>query len=206
VLIIGFGRFGQVVSQCLLSQGVDVTAIDNDSEMIDAAGRFGFKLYYGDGTRLDVLRAAGAESVQMIAVCVNDRAAATRIVDLVNEQFPDTKLYVRSYDRQHTLELISKGVNFELRETFESALSFGRSALEGLGVDSERAQAVEDEVRKRDLERLALQQAGGLLAGVDKLLNKPKPIPEPLVVPGRRARGINPEAETIIRESENKVL
>lgn len=202
VLIIGFGRFGQIVSQCLLTQGVDVTAIDDDPEMIESAGRFGFRVYYGDGTRLDVLRAAGAGSVQMIAVCVEDRATATRIVDLVNEQFPDTKLYVRSYDRAHTLELIAKGVNFELRETFESALSFGRSALEGLGVDPERAQAVEDDVRKRDLERLALQQAGGLLAGADILLKKPRP--EPLVVPGRRARGINPEAETIIRESENK--
>jgi voltage-gated potassium channel Kch len=204
VLIIGFGRFGQVVSQCFLSQGVDVTAIDNDSEMIDAAGRFGFKVYYGDGTRLDVLRAAGAERVKLIAVCVGNRDAASRIVDLVNEQFPDTKLYVRAYDRGHSLELIAKGVNFELRETFESALSFGRAALEGLGVDAERAAAVEDEVRRRDLERLGLQQAGGLLAGVDKLLNKPKPLPEPLVVPGRRARGINPEAETIIRDAESK--
>jgi monovalent cation:proton antiporter-2 (CPA2) family protein len=202
VLVIGFGRFGQVVSQCLLTQGVDVTAIDDDSEMIDAAGRFGFKVYFGDGTRLDVLRAAGAERVQMIAVCVDNRETASRIVDVVNEQFPDTKLYVRSYDRAHTLELIAKGVNFELRETFESALAFGRSALEGLGVDSERAQAIEEDVRRRDLERLALQQAGGLLAGVDKLLNKPQP--EPLVVPGRRARGINPEAETIIREAESK--
>lgn len=202
VLIVGFGRFGQIVSQCLLTQGVDVTAIDDDPEMIDAAGRFGFKVYYGDGTRLDVLRAAGAGNVQMIAVCVDDRATATRIVDLVNEQFPDTKLYVRSYDRAHTLELIAKGVNFELRETFESALSFGRSALEGLGVDQERAQAVEDDVRRRDLQRLAVQQAGGLLAGVDILLRKPRP--EPLVVPERRAKGINPEAETIIRESESK--
>jgi len=202
VLIIGFGRFGQIVSQCLLSQGVDVTAIDSDSEMIESAGRFGFRVYYGDGTRLDVLRAAGAERVQLIAICVDDRAAASRIVDVVNEQFPDTKLYVRSYDRAHTLELIAKGVNFELRETFESALSFGRSALEGLGVDSEHAQAIEDDVRRRDLERLALQQAGGLLAGVDILLKKPRP--EPLVVPERRAKGINPEAETIIRESESK--
>ncbi|MBZ0148221.1 MAG: cation:proton antiporter, partial [Pseudorhodoplanes sp.] len=204
VLIIGFGRFGQIVSQCFLTQGVDVTAIDSDSEMIDAAGRFGFKVYYGDGTRLDVLRAAGAGRVPLIAVCVNERETTTRIVDLVNEQFPDTRLYVRSYDRTHTLDLIKRGVNFELRETLESALSFGRAALEGLGVDAERAQAVEDDVRKRDLERLALQQAGGLLAGVDKLLKKPKPVPEPLVVPGRRARGINPEAETIIRESESR--
>ena len=202
VLIIGFGRFGQIVSQCFLTQGVDVTAIDSDSEMIDAAGRFGFKVYYGDGTRLDVLRAAGAGRVPLIAVCVDNRETATRIVDLVNEQFPDTRLYVRSYDRGHALELIKKGVNFELRETFESALSFGRAALEGRGVDAERARAVEDDVRRRDLERFALQQAGGLLVGTDLWLRKPQP--EPLVIPGRRARGINPEAETIIRESENK--
>ena len=203
VLIVGFGRFGQIVSQCLLTQGVDVTAIDNDPEMIDAAGRFGFRVYYGDGTRLDVLRAAGAGRVRLIAVCVNDSATATRIVDSVNEQFPDTKLYVRAFDRTHTLELIAKKVNFELRETFESALSFGKATLEGLGFDSQTAQAVEDDVRRRDLERLALQQSGGLLAGVDKLLLR-KPRPEPLVIPGRRAKGINPEAETIIRESESK--
>ena len=199
MLIIGFGRFGQIVSQCLLTQGIDVTAVDTDTEMIDAAGRFGFKVYFGDGRRLDVLRAAGAGRVPLIAVCVNDRETATQIVDIINEQFPDTKLYVRSYDRTHTLELIKKGVNFELRETLESALSFGRAALEGLGLDSELAAQVQDDVRRRDLERLALQQAGGLLVGTDVWLRKPRP--EPLVVPGRRAKGINPEAETIIRKS-----
>ena len=202
VLIIGFGRFGQIVSQCLLTQGIDVTAVDTDTEMIDAAGRFGFKVYFGDGRRLDVLRAAGAGRVPLIAVCVNERETATQIVDIINEQFPDTKLYVRSYDRTHTLDLIKKGVNFELRETLESALSFGRAALEGLGLDSELAAEVQDDVRRRDLERLALQQAGGLLVGTDVWLRKPRP--EPLVVPERRARGINPEAETIIRKAESK--
>lgn len=201
VLIVGFGRFGQIVSQCLLTQGIDVTAVDTDTEMIDAAGRFGFKVYYGDGRRLDVLRAAGAGRVPLIAVCVDDRETATQIVDVVNEQFPDTKLYVRAYDRTHTLDLIRKGVNFELRETLESALAFGRAALEGLGLDSELAAQVQDDVRRRDLERLALQQAGGLLVGTDVWLRKPRP--EPLVLPGRRARGINPEAETIIRKSES---
>ena len=165
MLIIGFGRFGQIVSQCFLTQGVDVTAVDIDTEMIDAAGRFGFRVYYGDGRRLDVLRAAGAGRVPMIAVCVDDRDTATQIVDVVNEQFPDTKLYVRAFDRTHTLELIRKGVNFELRETLESALAFGAAALEGLGVDAERAEAVADDVRRRDLERLALQKAGGFWSG-----------------------------------------
>jgi hypothetical protein len=120
----------------------------------------------------------------------------------VKEQFPDTKLYVRSYDRTHALELIGKGVDYELRETFESALSFGRSALEGLGLDAELAQQVADDVRRRDLERLAAQQAGGLLAGREFSFRKPRP--EPLVAPGRRVQPLNREAETIIRESERK--
>ena len=119
VLIIGFGRFGQIAAQCLLAQGIDVTTIDNDPEMIQNAGRFGFKVYYGDGTRLDVLRAAGAGRARLIAICTNDRATTTRIFDLTRAEFPAAKLYVRSYDRGHTLELLDKGVTYELRETFE---------------------------------------------------------------------------------------
>src|SRR5262249_34211850 len=70
VLVIGFGRFGQIVSQCLLAEGIDVTTIDNDPEMMESAAGFGFKVYYGDGTRLDVLRAAGASEARVIAVCI----------------------------------------------------------------------------------------------------------------------------------------
>ena len=135
VLVIGFGRFGQIVSQCLLAEGIDVTTIDNDPLMIQQAARFGFKVYYGDGTRLDVLRAAGAVEVRLIAICVDDREAASRIVDLVHAEFAGTKLYVRSYDRRHSLQLLGKGVEFELRETYESALVFGRKTLEALGLD-----------------------------------------------------------------------
>ena len=72
VLMIGFGRFGQIVSQCLLAEGIDVTIIDNDPDMMESAARFGFKIYYGDGTRLDVLRAAGAHEARLVAVCVDD--------------------------------------------------------------------------------------------------------------------------------------
>src|SRR6266849_4932569 len=178
VLVIGFGRFGQIVSQCLLAEGIDVTTIDNDAQMIQSAGRFGFKIYYGDGTRLDVLRAAGAGNVRLIAVCIDDAKAATRIVELARAEFPGTKLYVRSYDRAHTLELIAKGVDFELRETYESAMAFGREALTALGLDPERARTVEEHVRARDLARLALQEAGGLLAGAEMLTQR-APRPEP---------------------------
>ena len=196
VLVIGFGRFGQIVSQCLLAEDIDVTTIDNDPEMIQDAGGFGFKVYYGDGTRLDVLRAAGAGEARLVAVCIDNRQAASRIVDLVHAEFPGTKLYVRSYDRRHTLQLIAKGVDFELRETYESALVFGRSTLEALGLNSERAAATEQFVRARDLDRLAVQQAEGLSAGTD-LLNT-RMVHEPLSTPAREVKPLNPEAEEII--------
>ena len=196
VLVIGFGRFGQIVSQCLLAEDIDVTTIDNDPEMIQDAAGFGFKVYYGDGTRLDVLRAAGAGEARLVAVCIDNRQAASRIVDLVHAEFPGTRLYVRSYDRRHTLQLITKGVDFELRETYESALLFGRSTLEALGLDSERAAATEQFVRARDLDRLAVQQAEGLSAGTD-LLNT-RMVHEPLSTPAREVKPLNPEAEEII--------
>jgi monovalent cation:proton antiporter-2 (CPA2) family protein len=198
VLLIGFGRFGQIVAQCLLAEGVDVTTIDNDPDMIQNAGRFGFKVYYGDGTRLDVLRAAGAAQAHLIAICIDNRASANHIVDLVQSEFPDTKLYVRSYDRGHTLKLLAKGVDYELRETYESAMMFGRKALEGLGLDPERASDVEEDVRKRDRERLEVQQVEGITAGAGMWLTEP--VPEPLRLPPRKARPLNPEAEDIIRE------
>jgi len=196
VLVIGFGRFGQIVSQCLLAEAIDVTTIDNDPEMIQDAAGFGFKVYYGDGTRLDVLRAAGAGDARLIAVCIDNREAASRVVDLVHAEFPGTKLYVRSFDRRHTLQLIAKGVDFELRETYESALVFGRSTLEALGIDSERAAATEQFVRSRDLDLLAVQQAEGLSAGADLL--RTRMVHEPLSTPAREVKPLNPEAEEII--------
>jgi glutathione-regulated potassium-efflux system protein KefB len=196
VLVIGFGRFGQIVSQCLLAEGIDVTTIDKDPGTLESAALFGFKVYYGDGTRLDVLRAAGADDARLIAICIDDREAASRIVDLVRAEFPGTKLYVRSFDRRHTLQLFAKGVDFELRETFESALAFGRHTLEALGLDAERAAAVEEFVRTRDLERLALQQAEGLSAGAELL--RTRMVHVPFSTPTREVRPLNPEAEEII--------
>src|SRR6185312_10011191 len=91
VLIIGFGRFGQIVSQCLLAQEIDVTVIDNDAEMIQAVARFGFKIYYGDGARLDVLRAAHADKARLIAVCTDGAENTERVVDLIQANFPGAK-------------------------------------------------------------------------------------------------------------------
>jgi monovalent cation:proton antiporter-2 (CPA2) family protein len=196
VLLIGFGRFGQIVSQCLLAEGIEVTIIDNDPEMIQQASRFGFRVYYGDGTRLDVLRAASTAETRLIAICVDNRENASRIVDLVRAEFPGMQLYVRAFDRRHSLQLIAKGVDFELRETYESALKFGRRSLEALGLDDERAAAIEEFVRGRDLDRLALQQAEGIAAGRDLL--RSRMVQEPLSKPTRAGEAVNPEAREII--------
>ncbi len=197
VLVIGFGRFGQVSSQSLLARDVDVTIIDNDIEMIRSAGRFGFKIYYGDGTRLDVLRASGAETARAIAVCVDDRVAADRIVELVRHEFPLAKLLVRSFDREHSLSLIHAGVDFQIRETFESAVEFGRVALMQLGVDEDEADVVAREIRRRDAERFELEMAGGGLQADTGLMyrNTPgAPTPTPFTPPRRESRPLNPDA------------
>jgi voltage-gated potassium channel Kch len=186
VLMIGFGRFGQIVSQLLLLEGTEVTAIDNDLEMIEAAEKFGFRVYFGDGSRLDVLRAAGAGRARLICICVENRSVATHITEMVREAFPLAQLYVRAYDRGHALELLERGADYQIRETYESAIAFGRAALEGLELESERISELEEDFRSRDRARFALQQQGDRFAGNEHLATRPVPRPEPLVEPKQR--------------------
>ena len=202
VLLIGFGRFGQIVSQYLLAEDLDVTAIDLDPDMIQVAGRFGFKVYYGDGTRLDVLRAAGADDARLVAICIDDEDRVNRIVDLIRGEFPGTKIYARAYDRGHTLQLLARNVDFEMRETFESALRFGRETLEAMGIDKDRVAVVEDFIRARDRERIAVQQAEGIYAGIDLLRSRPTPTPFGEVRHG--ARALNMEAGELIAAEQQE--
>jgi glutathione-regulated potassium-efflux system protein KefB len=200
VLVVGFGRFGQVMSQCLLARGCDVTIIDNDVEMIRSASGFGFKIYYGDGRRLDVLRACGAGNARALALCIDDREAALDIVELARAEFPHAKLLVRSYDREHALQLLQSGVDFQIRETFESALGFGGALLRALGVDEREVESTLAEVRQRDAERVEMELVGGLAAGRDLLIgNVPKPTP--FTVPRREARPLTPETAEVAREA-----
>lgn len=192
VLIIGFGRFAQVVSQPLLARDVDVSIIENDVEMIQAAGNFGFKVYYGDGTRLDTLRASGAGKAEAVLVCVDKPEAADRIVQLVKSEFPGVKLFVRAFDRGHSLRLIEAGVDYHIRETFESALRFGEAVLVDLGVSEDEAADTVAEVRRRDAARLDLQVTGGLTAGRALMRgNAVTPQPEPYIKPAREGRLVN---------------
>jgi CPA2 family monovalent cation:H+ antiporter-2/glutathione-regulated potassium-efflux system protein KefB len=202
VVIIGFGRFGQVVTQTMLTQKIDVTVIDKNVESIRAATRFGFKVHYGDGTRLDVLRAAGAGKARLIAVCVDDRAAAKRITEMVKENFPQARAHVRAFDRIHAVELMSVGVDRFVRETFESALYFGRISLETLGLSPDEAAAITADVRKRDLARLEAQAAEGMLARPDLLRGTtPTLTPEPLVQPRKVGAAVNEETRIAVGQA-----
>ena len=106
-LIIGFGRVGQIASQFLLARGYDITIIDTDVEMIDAARDFEFKVYYGDGTRLDILHVAGAGRARVVLVCVDKAADGTGITELVKSEFPLVPVLARATDRLHSMDLIS---------------------------------------------------------------------------------------------------
>ena len=197
VLVIGFGRFGQLAVQVLLAERVDVTVIDNDVDQIRAASRFGFKIYYGDGTRLDVLRAAGAGEARVLAICVDDKAAANAIVEIARANFPLARIHARAFDRRHALELLEKGADYQMRETFESALAFGGATLEALNEDADLSLQVVDEVRNRDLERLDIQRAGGDYAPASASI-EPRVRPEPLTLPTTKSRGLTPETEDIV--------
>lgn len=204
VLVVGFGRFGHLLTQVLLAEGVSVTVIDKDVEQIRNAARFGFRVYYGDGTRLDVLRAAGIGRAELLCICIDDAQAALKIVDIVHEEFASVRTYLRAYDRNHAIELMNRDVDFQIRETLESALRFGRAALEGLGLSEQAALARVEDVRKRDLSRLVLQQAGALPDGAAWMRGATTELrPEPLTEPQRPSRALSAETRGLL-ESERR--
>jgi voltage-gated potassium channel Kch len=199
VLVIGFGRFGQIVNQVLLSQNINATVIDNNVERVRDAARFGLKIYYGDGTRLDVLRAAGAEKVEMICVCTDEPETIEKIAEIIHENFANARIFVRAFDRIHAVRLLKIGVDYQLRETFESAIVFGRSALEELGFEAEVAASSAQDVRKRDIARLFLQKEIGAMGGAELVVGG-RITPEPLTSPTGKAKALSPETRDILGE------
>ena len=203
VLVIGFGRFGQIATQPLLLTGVDVSIIDNDVEMIQAAADFGFKVYYGDGTRLDILHAAGAGRARAVLICVDKADAAIRIAEQMRSEFPLVPVLARAYDRGAAIKLIGAGVDYQLREAFESALVFGGETLRKLGIDDHEVAETIADVRRRDAQRLEMQIAGDIQAGSNFLKkNVAGPVPTPLTPPRRPGRAMNEEAAEALGKAD----
>lgn len=165
ILMIGFGRFGQIVSQPLLARGYTLSLVDKDADFVRDAANFGFKVYYGDGSRSEILHAAGAGSARAVLICVDDKEAAVRIAEIVKHEFPLVPVLARAYDRGHALDLLKAGVDYQIRETYESALDFSQKALTAVGEETDLAERLVEEFRDVDKERFALEVVGGIYAG-----------------------------------------
>ena len=152
ILIAGFGRFGQIVGRLLLAEGHACTVLDHDTEMIEAAARFGYRVFYGDASRLDLLRTAGAAKAKIIVIAVDDKDQSLKIADLVHAHFPNLQIVARARDVTHWHELRDRGVMRVQREMFESSLSSGRSVLELLGHNPEQVTQTVQRFRQHNLE------------------------------------------------------
>lgn len=174
-VVVGFGRFGQGVTQMLLASNIPVTMVDTDIEMIDVAATFGAKVYFGDGTRLDLLRQAGAAEAEMIFFCMDGDQVTPDLVEAVHEAFPRAALYVRAYDRRALIRLRGTPVSAVVREVMESAVKMARVALADAGLSAEEIARAEDMFRASDRERLKLQiEAGDVRVARDRMITEPQ--------------------------------
>jgi len=152
VVIAGFGRYGQIVARLMLAQGIPCTVLDHDAEMIEAARSFGYRVFYGDASRLDLLRTAGAAQAKVLVVAVDDKTQSLAIVDLAREHFPQLQLVARARDVTHWHELRDRGVMLVQRELFESSLRSARSVLELLGQGTAEAAQTVRRFREHNLQ------------------------------------------------------
>ena len=151
-IVAGFGRFGQIATRLLIANGFKVTLLDSSIDQIDLIRRFGWRVHYGDASRLDLLRTAGADKARLLIVAVDDADKAHEIVELARQAFPHLRVIARAYDRRHAYELLDAGAHVVERETYESALNFGRHALVELGLSDRRALKAAVVFREHDAE------------------------------------------------------
>jgi len=167
-IVVGYGRFGQIVAQMLHAVDCSVTLIDKKPSQIELSGRFDTKVYYGDGLRTDVLRRAGADEAKLIIFCTDDRSIDAAALRPIVDAFPQAKLLTRVFDRRQLMAIDGAGASGAVREVFESSVALGLLALEQLDVDRREIEDVEAALRHLDAMRLDAQMSqGDLAAGLD---------------------------------------
>ena len=182
-IVVGYGRFGQTVTQMLFARGLALTIVDLDTEIIDIGDRMEIKVYYGDGTRIDLLRQAGADEAELICFCIDGEQPAPDVLEAVQEAFPHARLLVRVFDRRGVLALKKIGLATQsVREVMESAIRMGRMALDSVGAEAEEIDRIEADYRERDLRRLRAQHEAGELRATTAaaLLYRPGRAPDAL--------------------------
>ncbi|MDX2218093.1 MAG: glutathione-regulated potassium-efflux system protein KefC [Burkholderiales bacterium] len=151
VIIAGFGRFGQIIGRLLIANGIRPVVLDQDPDQIEMLRRFGYQVFYGDATRLDLLEAAGAARARLLVNAIDDVDANLALTDLVRESFPNIRILSRARNVSHYVALRTRKVEVVERETFEAALRLGRHALEALGLDRYRARELADQFRRHNI-------------------------------------------------------
>jgi glutathione-regulated potassium-efflux system ancillary protein KefC len=151
VIIAGFGRYGQIVARVMLAQGIPTTVLDHSVEILEIARAFGYRVFYGDATRLDLLRIAGAEHARVLVVAVDDPEQSLKIVTLARKHFPQLQLVARARDLTHWNALRDLGVTLVQRELFESSLESARTVLELMGQSPTRAQEMTRRFREHNI-------------------------------------------------------
>ena len=172
-IIVGYGRFGQTVAQMLMGHGFGVVLIDKKPSQIEVSSRFDMKVYYGDGTRIDLLRRSGGEEARLIAFCIDDPSLDARVLEPIAEAFPQAALLVRAFDRRQLLALRDMDLAGIVREVFESAICMGVQAMEALGVPASEVEEVERQYRRNDEQRMELQIEHGTLMAAKELMYRP---------------------------------
>ena len=172
-IIVGYGRFGQTVAQMLMGHGFAVTLIDKKPAQIEVSSRFDINVYYGDGTRIDLLRRAGAEEARLIAFCIDDPTLDGRLLEPIAEAFPQAALMLRAFDRRQLLAVQNLDLAGVVREVYESAVAMGVQSLQVLGVPDEQVEEVERQYRANDRQRLDLQIRHGDLLVAKDLMFRP---------------------------------
>jgi glutathione-regulated potassium-efflux system ancillary protein KefC len=157
VIVLGYGRFGQIVTRMLRAQGFEMTLIDDDPAQIELVKRFGVKVFYGDGGRLEILRSAGADQARMIVIATAGAERILGIAQLIRRHFPDVIIAARAVDRSHAHDLMALGVEVIERETFRAAIHLGEKALETLGLDKAHAHRIAEAFERHD--RRMLQES-----------------------------------------------
>jgi monovalent cation:proton antiporter-2 (CPA2) family protein len=154
VIIVGFGRFGQIVGRLLIANGFNITVLEHSPGQIEILRRFGWKVFYGDASRPDLLHASGADQAKLLIIAIDDREKILQIIELAHKHYPHLKILARALDRRHAYELIRQGVDVIERETFASSLDMGVEALKLLGVRSYKAHRVARTFKEHDIEAM----------------------------------------------------
>ena len=156
IIIVGMGRFGQIVNDLLRLSGYATTIVDLNPTMIKGFNEYGIKSYFGDASRREFLIAAGLENAEMLIVAIDNKEQANAIVHFAREVNPNIKIIARAFDRFHTFDLYNSGADEIVRETFDSAVRTGRLALEALGMESATAKAIAKYYFKADRHEVEL--------------------------------------------------